>query len=201
MVALLVVGSVYAGLGQQRTSKARSGGSADGGSGGRSYHISLPKTVDGGRLALDEDLSDKREYQNPDLRPGDTQYVAWYASDSADERYLYIGFNSGAAEDGSSADQMLDGQVDASDTSSPPKRHHITPAGAEEPLTCVVVPDSGSGRRVVTATCAWDDTGSAASVSDPGDTASAVKSPKDYDIEAFAQKVDRIRQDVRKPAR
>ncbi|MFI8850041.1 hypothetical protein [Streptomyces sp. 891-h] len=199
-MALLTAGSVFSFLGQQRDSNSRPEGGAAEESGGSSYHVSLPKTVDGGRLALDEDLSDKPENQNPDLNPGDTQYVAWYASDSGDERYLYVGYNSAAAEDGSSADKMLDGQVDASDTSSPPKRHHITPPGADEPLTCIVIPAPKSGRGAVAATCAWDDTGSAASVSDGGDTAAAATSVKDYDLKAFAEKVDRIRRDVRNPA-
>ncbi|MEU3191411.1 hypothetical protein ABZ686_12380 [Streptomyces sp. NPDC006992] len=198
-VVLAVIGGLAV-FSLLNAARQNGGSNSTGDASGTAYRVSLPRSADGGRLSLEEDLSDKPDYRNPELGPGGSQYVGWYASESGAERYLFVGYNSTAAEDGSSAAKMLDGAVEAADTDTPPKRHHLTPAGSQEPLTCLVLPRAEGGAGAVTPVCAWDDKGSAATVSDGGERAAEADQPADYDVEGFAEKVDRIRRDLRKPA-
>ncbi|MFG3253133.1 hypothetical protein [Streptomyces sp. NPDC048172] len=174
----------------------------DGGSAPRprvEHVISMPKSVLGGRLKLTKDLSDSPEAKVPGLKAGDKQYTGWYTNGKRSEAYLFSGFNSPSAREDVTAARVLDGAVNSSDAPSPPKRHRITPPGAEREVTCVVLRKKDAGQALTVPTCAWDDDGSAAMVVDNSPEATGTK-PAAYDLKAFAKVVDGIREDVRKSA-
>ncbi|WP_314174773.1 hypothetical protein [Streptomyces winkii] len=168
--------------------------------GGTKYHVTMPRTLVDGKYELAKDMSDESRAKNPDLGAGDQQYVGMYNGSSAQEQLLYLGLNSDAVGGGvGHGDEMLDGmeQDPAVDVAVP--RREITPPGAGDPLTCEVVTKTQGGRELSIATCAWSDPGSGASVSDNSyETLS--RKPEEIDLKAFAEQVDSVRSEVRKPA-
>ncbi|MGW7519421.1 hypothetical protein ACWGJ2_27905 [Streptomyces sp. NPDC054796] len=205
IVAASLVGLFILGFGAMGVIRAMSGGGGGGGAGGGGsaagpgYEVTLPKTLEGGKLTLAEDLSDQTNSQNPDLGSGDTGYTGFYKDGSGTDQLLFAGVNSSASDESSGRD-MLDGMEQDSTTDVAVPRRDITPDGAEDPLTCEVLTKEESGQQLTMAVCAWGDNGSGGSVTDSGADA-LTADPASVDLDAFAERVDGIRDEVRVPAK
>lgn len=194
IVPLFVV-AVTAMWGEVEAKVLSDGGGAESGE----HQLSLPKKLEKHGLTLDRDVSDDPEFKNPELGWGDTQYVGWYKDEGGYEAYLYTGVNDSDLDADTAADQALDAAIKDAAPARQPKRHTFTPYGAGTTITCVVLPEATTGEGFVTPICAWSDDGSVATVIDKG-SSSTVPSPKEYDLEGFAEDVADVREDVRTPA-
>jgi len=166
------------------------------------YRVSFPKTLENGEYELAQDLSDRARSENPDLGSDDSSYMGMYKAASGSRQLLYTALNS-TATGGDSAtesdDKLLDGMRENASVDGAVPRREITPSGADEPLTCEVMTKSESGQELTLVTCAWSNRGSAASVSDNSyDTLTT--DPDEVDLDAFAERVDTIRDEVRSRA-
>ncbi|MGP3985738.1 hypothetical protein [Streptomyces sp. 3N207] len=159
------------------------------------YELKFPKTLDGGKYRLRKDLSDSVDSANP----GEEAHLGSYANSSDTSRLLY---GAASGEDHGnpelSKNQMMNGMESGPAMEVAVKRRDITPAGGD-PLTCEVLVKSQAGRKLTIPVCAWSDPGTAAYIAkDSADTYSVP--PKDVDLEAWADRVSEIRDEVRTPA-
>ncbi|MGP3973448.1 hypothetical protein ACTWQF_05290 [Streptomyces sp. 8N114] len=159
------------------------------------YELKFPKTLDGGKYRLRKDLSDSVDSPNPD----EEAHLGSYSNSSDTSRLLY---GAASGEDYGnpefSKNQMMNGMESGPAMDVAVKRRDITPAGGD-PLTCEVLVKSQAGRKLTIPVCAWSDPGTAAYVAkDSADTYSVP--PKDVDLEAWADRVSDIRDEVRTPA-
>ncbi|WP_432107572.1 hypothetical protein [Streptomyces sp. AA1529] len=159
------------------------------------YELKFPKTLDDGQYRLKKDLSDSVDPG----QPGEEAHLGSYANPSGSSRLLYgaaTGEDYGNPE--MSKNQMMDGMESGSAMSVAVKRRDITPTGGD-PLTCEVLVKSQAGRKLTIPVCAWSDPGTAAYVAkDAIDTYGV--DPKKVDLEAWADRVNDIRDEVRVPA-
>lgn len=199
IVALCIFGLlVFSYLGNLNSSRS-GGGTA---SSLPKYEVRMPKTLVDGKYKLAKDMSEKAAAQNPELGPDDQQYLGIYSGSSAKEQLLYSGLNSdstGGKPISESDDTALDSvKKDPSIQDAVPRRE-LTPTGADEPVTCEVTTKAEGGKELTMATCAWGDQGSMGMVTDNSyDTLSTA--PEDVDLDAFAEQVNTIRDEVRSPA-
>ncbi|MGI5349539.1 hypothetical protein ACQEU8_15255 [Streptomyces sp. CA-250714] len=159
------------------------------------YELKFPKTLEGGQYRLRKDLSDSVDSAGP----GEEAHLGSYSNSSDTSRLLY---GAASGEDYGnpefSKNQMMNGMETGAGMSVAVKRRDITPAGGD-PLTCEVLVKSQAGRKLTIPVCAWSDPGTAAYVAkDSADTYSVP--PKDVDLEAWADRVSDIRDEVRTPA-
>ncbi|MBO8188281.1 hypothetical protein [Streptomyces spirodelae] len=159
------------------------------------YKLSFPKTLEDGRYRLRKDLSDSIK----PTQPGETAYLGSYSNSSDTSRLLYgaaTGEDYGNPE--LSKNQMMNGMESGPAMDVAVKRRDIIPSGSD-PLTCEVLVKNQAGRKLTIPVCAWSDPGTAAYVAkDSADTYSV--DPKSVDLQAWAERVDRIREEVRSPA-
>jgi len=193
IVGCLVVLSLVGYVVKQNARNGGTGGSAP------EYELSMPKTLVDGKYKLAKDMSEASRAKNPDLRSGDQQYVGIYSAGSAKEQILYSGLNSGNTGGDQSDDKILDGMEDDPQVDVAVPRREIDPGGSDEPLNCEVITKSEGGEDLSVATCAWSDPGSVATVSD-NSYKSLLTDPDEIDLEAFADQVNTIRDEVRSPA-
>ncbi|MBO8195833.1 hypothetical protein ITI46_29910 [Streptomyces oryzae] len=158
------------------------------------YELKFPKTLENGQYRLRKDLSDSVDTSNP----GEEAHLGSYANSSDTSRLLY---GAASGEDYGnpefSKNQMMNGMESGSAMDVAVKRRDITPAG-DDPLTCEVLVKTQAGRKLTIPVCAWSDPGTAAYVAkDSADTYSVP--PKDVDLEAWADRVSDIRDEVRVP--
>lgn len=161
------------------------------------YKLAFPKTLESGEFKLSKDLSDTVSGGGPN----EEAHMGSYAKKTdSTQRLLY------AAAKGNdfgnpdlSKDQMMKGMETSPSMNVAVKRRDITPSGADDPLTCEVLVKSQSGRKLTIPVCAWSNPGTAAYVANDSLQTYSVK-PADVDLEAFADRVNTIRDEVRTPA-
>lgn len=161
------------------------------------YDLAFPKTLENNTFKRTKDLSDTVKSGSPDEEANLGSYTK--KTDNT-ERLLY------AAAKGNdfgnpdlSKDQMMKGMETSPSMTVAVKRRDITPSGADDPLTCEVLVKSQSGRKLTIPVCAWSDPGTAAYVANDSNKTYFVK-PADFDLDAFADRVNTIRDEVRTPA-
>lgn len=163
------------------------------------YRVSLPKSLEDGKLTLAEDMSDKARRETPGLTTDDQIYMGRYKAASGTEQVLYQGINSDRTTD-ASPDKILDGIDKDPRTSVAVPRESITPKGADDDLKCEVATQTSAGQKLAMAVCAWGDAGSSASITD-ADPRTMLKDPQDIDLKAFAQRVHGLRGEISKPVK
>lgn len=183
------------------SSRSAGGSSSDVSSSPR-YKVSLPKTLMDGEYELSKDMSDDAEAQNPELGSDDAEFLAMYEGSSAREQMLFSGLNSDSTGGDSyteSDDKVLDNMEEDPSMDVAVPRREVTPSGGGETLTCEVLTKSENGQKLSVPVCAWGDRGSAGMVAENSyDT--MLTDPQDVDLDAFADTVDKVRDDVRSPA-
>ncbi len=160
------------------------------------YTLTLPDAVEGGRLPLTEDLGDtfRPAVSDPDL----TVVGGRYHAASGGDRLVFMGYHGEIGSPERSRNGLLDGMEDNPSSELAVPRREITPAGSDEPLVCEVLVKAESGTRTTVPVCAWGDRGTVGSVMDNSvDTAGT--DPGDVDLDAFAERVGAIRDEVREP--
>ncbi|WP_086818373.1 hypothetical protein [Streptomyces cacaoi] len=161
------------------------------------YELDFPKTLQHGEYTLAQDLSDQVDTSS---NPDEKAHMGSYKKGSdATQRLLYAGATGQDFGDPDmSKDQMMKGMETSPSMTIAVKRRDITPAGADDPLTCEVLLKKQSGRKLTIPVCAWSNPGTAAYVAEDSLKTYSVK-PQDVDLEDFADRVNGIRDEVRKP--
>lgn len=162
------------------------------------YTLSFPKTLENGKFRLTRDLSELSK-KVPNLEAGDKSYMGMYTATSGDEQILYNALNSTSLKGGSkngSHHRLLNGMRQNPNVDAALPRREITPSNGQEPVTCEVLTKSSNTEKLTLVTCAWGNNGSAAAVSDNSPNTLATP-PEDVDLDAFAERVNTIRDEVR----
>lgn len=170
--------------------------------------VTLPRSLDGGKLTLARDFSDepglalRREISEGagtrQLRPVAGRYEST-AKGTDGERLTVRGYNGGMIRPESTVHDLL--STLEGEESSGGERKKITPPGAGRPLLCEVMlkdapaEEAGgeSGDVVEVPVCAWADVGSVGAVLDNGPSA---KGSYRSGLDAFAKRVSSLRAQV-----
>lgn len=162
------------------------------------YEVTLPKTLENGKFELAKDMS---EQASSTLGSDEEGVMGAYGSTDGTEALLFSGVNSDRAgsSESETGGSILNGMEKNGDVSVAVPRRQITPAGAEDALSCEVLTKSQAGKELTVKACAWTDDGSSAAVLDdsPG---SWTEPPAKVDLDAFAARVDTMRDEVRRPS-
>lgn len=165
------------------------------------YEVTLPKTLEDGKFELVKDMSEQANSSAADLGPGDEGVMGAYGSKDRTQALLFTGVNSDRAgsSESETGGSLLNGMEQNPDVTVEVPRRQITPAGAGEALSCEVLSKSRGTQELTIKVCAWTDDGSSAAVVDdsPGAWAAA---PSQVDLEAYADRVAAIRDEVREPS-
>ncbi|HEX5567336.1 MAG TPA: hypothetical protein VFY14_10520 [Streptomyces sp.] len=162
-----------------------------------SYTLTLPPTLEDGGLTLAEDMSDTFR---PTIPHRTLEPVAGrYDARSGNERLVLAGYAGFVRHHERSRNEMLDGMEENAGTELAVPRREITPAGTDEPLSCEVLVKNEGGTDFTIPVCVWSDPGTVGAVMDNSPRTSAT-APDAVDLDAFAERVSGIRDEVRVPA-
>lgn len=180
---------------------------SEGRSGGHRYRLALPHTLDAGTYTLSQNTSgDASAGLGPDGGgPGMRDMTALSGSykgsaGAAAHELLDVDGAYGTVDDpGRAVSGILGFMADSGEGEVAVPAARITPAGAEEPLTCEVLKstsDSGAAGFLPMCACADSDTVAAVAVAN---RLSLAVSTRSVDLTAFAERVNTIRNEVRVP--
>lgn len=177
----------------------RGGGSASGGSaGGPKYRMTVPQTLVGGEYKLAKDISQQAAHEVPQDGPnahGIKTVGGQYTSGTKSLAMLGL---YGVIDDPETAvDHTIRGMTRDGKTEVAVAEKEFTPSGGGGALTCGVDVRT-VGQKVTLAFCVWADSSTSGEVAET-DARELAKDPQSVDLQAFADKVDKIRGEVRKP--
>ncbi|MCM2578704.1 hypothetical protein [Streptomyces meridianus] len=167
------------------------------------YELRLPKTLDNGTYTLGDDLSRMMDDKVPDhgsyehgVKPVSGQYTAGTGTQT--RALVFTGYFGTFDDPERSKSSFLHGvsEGDGAEVPIPPK--DFTPAGSDEPVTCEVLVKHQSGQDISVPVCVWVDNGALGSVLE-SDATSMGAAPASIDLQSFADKTGRIRDEVRVP--
>ncbi|WP_030413435.1 hypothetical protein [Streptomyces sp. NRRL S-1448] len=191
IVGVLVVGSIAS------TVALRGGGS--GGSGGPKYRITVPQTLAGGEYKLAKDISQQADSAVPHdganehgLRTVGGQYT------SGTKSMVMLGMYGSIDDPETSVEHAIQGMTRDGKTVVAVPEKKFTPSGGGDPLTCGVDVRTEMGQKVTLTFCIWADSSASVNVAQT-DAAELSKDPQSVDLQAFADKAGKIRNEVRKP--
>jgi len=162
--------------------------------------VTLPKTLEDGKFRLVKDMSGQAG-ADAGLRPGEEGVMGAYGSKDRTEALLFSGINSDRAGSAESepGGSLLNGMEKSPNVTVEVPRRQITPAGGGEELSCEVISKSQGSQELTIKVCAWTDDGSSAAIVDDSPGAWS-ESPSQVDLEAYAERVDLMRDEVREPS-
>jgi len=165
-------------------------------SGPASYTLTLPTTLENGGLTLSEDVSDtfRRAVPHRALKP----VAGRYDARSEDEQLVFVGYTGPVQRHEQAGGKMLDGMEQNAGTELAVPRREITPPGSDEPLTCEVLIKNEGGEEFTVPVCVWSDPDTVGAVMDNSPETFAT-APDAVDLDAFAERVSGIRDEVRVP--
>ncbi|MGH3310859.1 MAG: hypothetical protein ACRDP3_09760 [Streptomyces sp.] len=175
----------------------------------RTYTVSLPPLLEDGKLTLTRDFSDEpglalrgesEESTGRGLVPVAGHYegtskAAGAENDKASDQLTVRGYNGSTVRPESTVHDLL-GTLEG-DEASGGERRRITPSGTDEPLTCEIMLKDKGEDVVEAPVCAWRNNGSFVAVVDRGPS---VRGSYGSDLDAFAERVDALRTELRAKA-
>ncbi|WP_286259994.1 hypothetical protein [Streptomyces graminofaciens] len=170
------------------------------------YRLTLPETLLDGEYELAQDLSDTegKELEEQvegarDARDIQAAIGQYTRSGDASLSGLAISGMYGRFTNADDARQrMLTGAGEADRTSVAVQPRDFTPAGSDTTISCQVGVMEGSGLDGSVPMCSWADGNTGAIVIEIT-TEFLDQEPSEVDLEAFAERVQQIRSEVRKP--
>ncbi|MDF3289416.1 DUF3824 domain-containing protein [Streptomyces silvisoli] len=174
-----------------------------GGAGTRAeYRLSVPPSLENGKYALQQDLSQKLDSGMPvrdgygahDLHGSGGTYRA--ASGGTVDGVVVSGFYGTIDDPGTARQHFLQGMEHGANTSVAVSSKVITPTGSAESLSCEVLNTRVGVRTLPAPVCVWGDSGTVAAVMKLTGVNLTV-SPDSVDLNAFADEVNTIRDEVR----
>lgn len=167
----------------------------------RVYALTLPDSLLDRKYALARDLTANVARSLPD----DTAFArqlkptaGLYAAPSGGGELVYQGVTSAMADPGYPRYAMLDGMAEGPGVDIAVPRRTYNP-GRRGPIVCEVQVQTSRGRARTLPSCSWTDRYTQGIVMDSS-RATVSRGPADIDLAALAQRVARIRDEVRVPA-
>ncbi|MGW3009408.1 hypothetical protein ACWC9R_11285 [Streptomyces sp. NPDC001219] len=194
MAAVLVIGTLAS------AGAFRGGGSSSGGpDAGPKYRITVPQTLAGGEYKLAKDISQQAASAVPSDGAGAHNIKAVGGQYSSGTKSLVMLGLYGAIDDPETAvDHTIRGMTRDGKTEAVVTDKEFTPSGGGDSLTCGVDVRTEMGQKVTLPFCVWADSSTSGNVAET-DAAHLSKDPRSIDLQAFADKADKIRSEVRKP--
>ncbi|WP_407287100.1 hypothetical protein [Streptomyces sp. BP-8] len=108
---------------------------------------------------------------------------------------MLLGFYGTIDDPEEGVDHMIQGMMNSPDVDVAVPEKKFRPSGGGDALTCGVGVKSVAGQKVTLPYCAWANSGTSASVAET-DSVDLAKDPKPVDLQAFADKVSKIRSEA-----
>ncbi|MFE1171612.1 hypothetical protein [Streptomyces sp. NPDC058773] len=194
IAGVLVIGTVAS------TGVFRGGGSSSGGSdSGPRYRITVPQTLADGEYKLAKDISQQATETVGEGGANEHNVTTSGGQYSSGTKMLVMVGIYGVIDDPQTAiDHSIEGMKDDSDTEVAVADKKFTPSRGGESVTCGVDVRTEMGKKVTLTFCVWADSTTSGNVAE-SDSAELAKDPRSIDLQAFADKTDKIRSEVRKP--
>lgn len=178
----------------------RGGGSSSGGSdGGPKYRITVPQTLVGGEYKLAKDISQQAGSAVPSDGANEHNVKAVGGQYSSGTKSLVMLGLYGVIDDPeTTVDHTIRGMTRDGKTEVAVTDKEFTPSGGGDSLTCGVDERTEMGQKVTLTFCVWADSSTSGNVAET-DASELSKDPYSVDLQAFADKADKIRSEVRKP--
>ncbi|WJY38723.1 hypothetical protein QT196_16315 [Streptomyces sp. P9-2B-2] len=194
VAGVLVIGTL-AGVGV-----FRGGGSSSGASdSGPRYRITVPQTLAGGEYKLAKDISQQAGRAVPsdganehNVKTAGGQYS------SGTKSLVMLGLYGVIDDPETTVDHTIRGMTRDGKTEVAVTDSEFTPSGGGGSLTCGVDERTEMGQKVTLPFCVWADSSTSGSVAQT-DASELSKDPYSVDLQEFADKVGKIRSEVRKP--
>ncbi|PJJ02457.1 hypothetical protein BX264_2802 [Streptomyces sp. 2333.5] len=178
----------------------RGGGSSSGGSsGGPKYRITVPQTLAGGEYKLVKDISQQAAGSVPseganehDIKTAGGQYT------SGTKSMAMLGLYGVIDDPETAVDHTIRGMTRDGKTEVAVADREFTPSGGGDSLTCGVDVRTEMGQKVTLTFCVWADSSTSGNVAET-DARNLAKDPQSIDLQAFADKAGKIRDEVTKP--
>lgn len=185
VVALVVVGGIVAGVMMS-------------GAGGTKYKTVVPKTLVDGKYTLTKDLSDTVGAQVP--RNGSyahnmTTVGGQYQSGA--KSLVLLSMYGSVSDPTEAVKQTIHGMESSGGELVVPK-HEERPHGTKEPVYCGVLVKLQMGQKFTAPFCTWADSSTTGNVMET-DADRIDVDPFSVDLEALAEKTDRIRSEIKVP--
>ncbi|GAO09694.1 hypothetical protein TPA0598_05_04160 [Streptomyces lydicamycinicus] len=194
VAGMVVVGTVVSAMG------IRGGGSSSGGSdGGPRYRITVPQTLAGGEYKLAKDISQQAGSAVPSDGANEHNIKAVGGQYSSGTKSLVMLGLYGVIDDpDTTIEHTIRGMTRDGKTEVAVADKEFRPRGGGDSLTCGVDVRTEMGQKVTLPFCVWADSSTSGNVAET-DASELAKDPQSVDLQKFADKVDKIRGEVRKP--
>ncbi|WP_405838977.1 hypothetical protein OG528_15040 [Streptomyces platensis] len=178
----------------------RGGGSSPGGSdSGSRYRITVPQTLAGGEYKLAKDISQQAGKAVPSEGAGAHNIKAVGGQYSTGTKSLVmLGLYGVIGDPGVAVDHTIRGMTRDGRTEAAVMDEKFTPSGGGDSLTCGVDVRTQMEQKVTLPFCVWADSSTSGNVVET-DAKELSKDPRSVDLQEFADKVGKIRSEVRKP--
>ncbi|MEV0370366.1 hypothetical protein AB0I10_11140 [Streptomyces sp. NPDC050636] len=195
IVGVLVIGSVASAV----VFSGRGSGGGSGGHAGPKYRITVPQTLAGGEYKLAKDISQQAAESVPSdgsnehgMKAVGGQYT------SGTQSLVMLGLYGTIDDPERAVDSAIGGMTKNVDTEVAVAEKKFTPSGGGDSLTCGVDVKTQAGQKITLGFCVWADYSTSGSVAET-DAAELGKDPASVDLQAFADRADKIRTEVKKP--
>ncbi|GAA0486264.1 hypothetical protein [Streptomyces olivaceiscleroticus] len=164
---------------------------------GPRYALTVPKTLDGGAYELASDISDTIDAQIPhdgngmhDMKAAGGQYT------QGTKALTYTGLYGTIDDPDHALDSSIEGMNEADGAAQPVPEREFTPKDDDEPVTCGVMTKDQAGTTFTVPFCSWADGSHEVSLAEV-DSAHPDTAPASVDLQAFADRAGRVRDEVR----
>ncbi|MFC6061288.1 hypothetical protein [Streptomyces ochraceiscleroticus] len=164
---------------------------------GPRYTLTVPKTLDNGTYRLAQDISDTIDRQIPHDGNGMHGMKAVGGQYTRGTKSLtYTGLYGTIDDPDQALDNSIKGMNEGEGAAQPVPDREFTPEGDDTPVTCGVMTKDQAGTVMTVPFCGWADGSHEVSVMEV-DGADPEADPASVDLQAFADKAGRIRDEVR----
>lgn len=193
VAGVLVIGTLVSAL------ASSGGGSSPGASAGPGYRITVPQTLAGGEYKLAKDISQQAGQAVP--HDGANEHgieAAGGQYSSGTKSLVMLGLYGVIDDPGTTVDHSMRGMTSDGKTEVAVADKEFTPSGGGDSLTCGVDVRTEMGQKVTLPFCIWADSTTSGNVVET-DASELSKDPRSVNLQEFADKVGKIRDEVRKP--
>ncbi|MFK0297125.1 hypothetical protein ACIQU6_42575 [Streptomyces sp. NPDC090442] len=176
-----------------------SGGGGGGGASGPKYRVTVPQTLADGSYTLAKDISAQASSSVPHdgaNEHGISSVGGQYTSGT--KSLVMVGMYGTIDNPRTTVEHAIGGMKSDSRTHVAVAEREFTPSGGGAPLTCGVDVREELGQQVTLGFCVWVDASTSGNVAQT-DASDLAKDPQAVDLQAFADTVGKIRNEVRKP--
>lgn len=175
------------------------GGSSGGSHAAPTHKVTVPQSLVGGEYTLEKDVSREADAQVPDDGPHQHNIRTVGGQYSAGTKSMVMLGMYGTIDDPADAvDDLVGGMHKSPDIEVAVTDRKFIPSTGGDPVTCGVDVKRQAGQKITLTFCAWADTSTSGTVAET-DAGELAKDPASIDLQAFADKASKIREEVTRP--